>query len=83
MQNRDKGWASREEILRRLNADEELLGTTEARFDPAEEERQRKLNNEIERNRRSTADGSLGDLGQVARGAYESCCSAGLLLKSV
>ncbi len=49
MQERDKGRASREEILRRLNADEELLGATEARFDSAEEERQRKLKNEIEK----------------------------------
>ncbi len=32
-----------------MNADEELLGTTEARFEPAEEERQRKLKNEIEK----------------------------------
>ena len=45
MQKRDE---SRQEILRRLNADDELLGTTEASADRAEEERQRKLKNEIE-----------------------------------
>jgi hypothetical protein len=38
----------RQEILRRLNADDELPGTTEANSDPAEEERQRRLKNEIE-----------------------------------
>jgi len=32
-----------------LNRDEELLGATEAHFDSAEEERQRKLKNEIEK----------------------------------
>ena len=49
MQGRDKGQTSREEVLRRLNADEELLGTTKANSNPAEEERQRKLKNEIEK----------------------------------
>ncbi len=49
MQECDEGRASREEILSRLNADEELLGTTETSPDPAEEERQRKLKNEIEK----------------------------------
>ena len=49
MQERDRGRASREQILRCLNRDEELLGATEARFDSAEEERQRKLKNEIEK----------------------------------
>ncbi len=49
MTNRDERRAKRQEILRRLNADDERLGTTEANFDPAEEERQRKLKNEIEK----------------------------------
>lgn len=40
MQNRDK---ERQEILRRLNATEELIGATEAGSDPAEAERQRKI----------------------------------------
>jgi hypothetical protein len=48
MGNRHKGSASREEILRRLNADEELLGDPKARLDAHEKERQRKLKNEIE-----------------------------------
>jgi len=47
MQERDKGRASREETIRRLNADDELLG--KAGSDPTEEERQRKLKNEIEK----------------------------------
>ena len=38
----------RQETLRRLNANEELLGTPKENSDPAEEERQRKLKNEIE-----------------------------------
>ena len=37
--------------MRRLNADEELLGMTEANSDPGEEERQRELKNEIEKER--------------------------------
>jgi hypothetical protein len=48
MQNRnEKRRARLQETLRRLNADEEILG--EADSDPAEEERQRKLKNEIEK----------------------------------
>ena len=39
----------RQEILRRLNADDELLGMTKASSGPGEEERQRKLKNEIEK----------------------------------
>jgi len=39
----------RQEILRRLNADDEPPGTTEANSDPAEEERQRRIKNEIEK----------------------------------
>ncbi len=49
MTNRDERRAKRQEILRRLNADDELPGTTDANSDPAEEERQRKLKNEIEK----------------------------------
>ena len=49
MQERDKGQTSREEIFRRLNAAEELIGAAEAGSDFAEEERQRKLKNEIEK----------------------------------
>jgi hypothetical protein len=49
MQNRDEERARRQETLGRLNADEELLGTTEESSDPAEEERQRKLKNELEK----------------------------------
>ena len=45
MKNRGE---KRQETLRRLNADE-LLGTTEANSDPAEEERQRRLKNEIDK----------------------------------
>jgi len=48
MQNRnEKRRARLQETLRRLNADEEILG--EADSDPAEEERQCKLKNEIEK----------------------------------
>jgi len=49
MQNRDEGRARRQETLRRLNADEELLGMPDERSEPGEEERQRKLKNEIEK----------------------------------
>jgi hypothetical protein len=49
MQNRDEERAKRQENLRRLNADEELLGMPKARSDPGEEERERKLKNEIEK----------------------------------
>lgn len=49
MQNRDERQARRQEILGRLNADDELLGTTEGSSDPTEEERQRRLKNEIEK----------------------------------
>jgi hypothetical protein len=48
MQNRDQRRARRQETLRRLNTNEELLGTAKESSDPAEEERQRKLKNEIE-----------------------------------
>ena len=48
MLNRDERRARRQEILRRLNAKEELLGKTKARTDAADEERQRKLKDEIE-----------------------------------
>lgn len=51
MENRDEGRAKRQEILKRLNADDELLGTAEMDSDPTEEERQRKLKNEIEKER--------------------------------
>jgi hypothetical protein len=51
MQNRDEVRTRHLETLRRLNTDEELLATTEARSDPTEEERQRKLKNEIEKER--------------------------------
>lgn len=44
MQNRDE---ERQEILKRLNATEELLGMPKARTDAAEEERQRKFDDEI------------------------------------
>lgn len=46
MPNRDE---KRKEILRRLNATEELTDATEAGFDPAKAERQRKIKNEIEK----------------------------------
>jgi hypothetical protein len=49
MKKRDERQAKRQETLRRLNADEELLGAREANSDPTEEERQRKLKNEIEK----------------------------------
>ena len=49
MENRDEKRASREELIRRLNAAEELIGAAEAGSDFAEEERQRKLKNEIEK----------------------------------
>jgi hypothetical protein len=45
----DERQARRQETLRRLNADEELLGTSKARSDATEEERQRKLKNEIDK----------------------------------
>jgi hypothetical protein len=46
MKNREE---KRQETLRRLNADDELLGTTGANSDPAEEARQRRIKNEIEK----------------------------------
>lgn len=49
MQERDEGQASREEIIRRLNATEELIGAADANSDPAEADRQRKIKNEIEK----------------------------------
>jgi hypothetical protein len=45
----DERRARRQETLRRLNADEELFATSKARSDATEEERQRKLKNEIEK----------------------------------
>jgi hypothetical protein len=45
----DERQAKRQEALKRLNADEELFGTSKARSDAIEEERQRKLKNEIEK----------------------------------
>ena len=45
----DEGRASRQEILRRLNAKEELLGASKVRSDATEEELQHKLKNEIEK----------------------------------
>ena len=51
MQERDKGQTSREEILRRLNAAEELIGAAEAGSDSVEAERRRKIKNEIEKER--------------------------------
>jgi hypothetical protein len=45
----DEGRASRQGILRRLNANEELLGASKVSSDATEEERQRKLKNEIEK----------------------------------
>ena len=45
----DERQAKRQEALRRLNANEELFGTSKARSDATEEERQRKLKNEIEK----------------------------------
>jgi hypothetical protein len=49
IKDRDEGQAKRQEILRRLNTDDELLGTTETNSDLAKEERQRKLKDEIEK----------------------------------
>ncbi len=49
MQNRNERRAKRQENLRRLNADEELLGQPKARPEPGEEERERRLKNEIEK----------------------------------
>lgn len=49
MKDRDERRAKLQEATRRLNADEELLGMSEARSEPDEEERQRKLENEIEK----------------------------------
>jgi hypothetical protein len=51
MQNRDERRARRQETLRRLNADEELLDGSKTRSDPREEERERKLKHEIEKER--------------------------------
>jgi hypothetical protein len=45
----DERQARRQEILRRLNADEELFGTSKARSDATDEEHKRKLKNEIEK----------------------------------
>ena len=45
----DERQAKRQEALRRLNADEQLFGTSKARSDATEEERMRKLKNEIEK----------------------------------
>jgi hypothetical protein len=49
MQNRNERRAKRQENLRRLNADEELLGQPKARPEPGAEERERRLKNEIEK----------------------------------
>ncbi len=46
---RDEGWARCQETLKRLSADEELFGMSEARFEASDEERQRKHKNEIEK----------------------------------
>jgi hypothetical protein len=46
MEDRDE---KRQELLRRLNAAEELIGAAEANSDPAEAERQRKIKNEMEK----------------------------------
>jgi hypothetical protein len=52
VQNPDDRWASRQEILRRLNADEELLGWPKARSPEADEdERKRKIEEEYGRRR--------------------------------
>jgi hypothetical protein len=45
----DEKQERRQEILRRLDADEELFGTSKARSEPGEEERQRKLKHEIDK----------------------------------
>ncbi len=45
MRNSDR---ERQEILRRLDADEGLLAETRARIDAAEEERRRKIHEEID-----------------------------------
>jgi hypothetical protein len=50
MQNRDeKRQARLQETLKRLNTDEELLGMPKSRSEPGEEERQRRLKNEIQK----------------------------------
>ena len=51
MRKSDERRARRQETLRRLNANEELLGMSKVRSDAVEEERQRKLKNEIEEER--------------------------------
>ena len=51
MQNRDERRARRQETLRRLNAEEELLDGSKTRSDPREEEREHKLKHEIEKER--------------------------------
>jgi hypothetical protein len=47
----DERRARRQEALRHLNADEELLGDPRTRSDLGEEERKRKLENEVEKER--------------------------------
>jgi hypothetical protein len=47
----DERSARRQEALRRLNADEALLGDPKTRSDLGEEERKRKLENEVEEER--------------------------------
>lgn len=49
MGNDRGGPASHEEVLRRSDATEELLGGPKARPDAVEEERRRKAKNEVER----------------------------------
>ncbi len=65
----------RQEILKRLNADEDLLGgTTEANFDPAEEERQRKLKNEIEKALEINRGWFFRRFGAGGKGGLRPCC---------
>ena len=49
MQNQDERRAKLQESPRRLNAGEELLGGSKARYEPGEEERERRIKIEIEK----------------------------------
>ena len=51
MENRGEGRTRRQEIQKRLDANEELLGKPKASPEPGEEERERKIEEEHERTR--------------------------------
>lgn len=59
----ERGKKRREEILRRMNADDELLGRPAARRESGEEGRERELRNEVEKEREINRGWGLSNLG--------------------